>query len=208
MRKIILSGLALTLVACAGTVAPPDVLPSDVTTYPEITNKGYASHIVVQEFNVPREWLRNWLNEDTHFVNAMEETENIKKPVEITILSGTWPEPGATRRVVLSDGHATLERVIQNDYPGLFQYQIWGLTSKAGQNLSYVLGTQIYEPINDGAGTRLNWTYALKPDAGFKKPFVSRFVNSDIRPFLDNAAAKVARQAEAEYKRRQAAGET
>ncbi len=196
LQKACLLAAFMSLAAC-GTVEPPAIPPSDVASYPEITNKGYATHEVDVVFDVPRDWLRDWLNSDTHFVNAMEETENIKKPIETVYLDDNWPKIGAVRRVKTADGHFVLERVIENK-PETFQYQIWNMTSAAGQNVDYILGTQNFSIVGDEQ-TRLQWSYSLKPDASFKKPFVSRFVKSDIAPFLDGATERVVALANETY---------
>ena len=163
----------------------------------------YASFTLERDFDVPRDVLMPWMTETTRMVDAMEETENIKKPVAIDVLSGTWPEDGAVRRVTLSDGHQSLERVVANRLPESFEYQIWNFTTSAGGNLDYALGTQMWSEVDaDGDGaedeTRLEWTYALLPNARFKRRFVQSFVNNDIEPFLSGAADRVVAKAEAE----------
>ena len=180
-------------------VDPPSTAPTDFSNPPAVVaDAKYASYTLTHEFDVPHLWLMDWLQQDDQFVKVMEETENIKKPIETVYLSGNWPEDGAVRRIKLSDGHYTFERVISNTLPDQFQYQIWAFTTKAGQNLDYTLGTQSWEALADDR-TRLTWTYALKPDAGFKHGFVQGFVDSDIKPFLDGAVVRVAAQAEAAY---------
>jgi|GEM_PF-4526786 len=194
----LVTGLAL-LILRSGDVEPPATAPTDFSNPPAvISDAKYASYELVYEFGVPHLWLMEWLSTDDRFVSVMEETENIKKPIETVYLSGDWPNEGAVRRVKLSDGHYTFERVIVNNLPDQFQYQIWGFTTKAGQNLEYTLGTQYWEVI-DGDRTQLTWSYELLPNSGFKRGFVQNFVDSDIKPFLDGAVERVAANAEADY---------
>ena len=128
----------------------------------------------------------------------MEETDNIKKPVDVVVLSGNWPEEGAVRRLEFSDGHYTLERVIENDFPTLFHYQVWDFTTAAGNNLDYAIGQQVWEEMESGQ-SKLTWTYSLRPNAGYKRFFVQRFVDNDMQPLMDNALDKVQAQANAEF---------
>ena len=211
MRKpLLLATIALIaapLAACGDRPPPAEPIAFDGTVPPVEADADYASFTLERDFDVPRDVLMPWMTETTRMVDAMEETENIKKPVAIDILSGTWPEDGSVRRVTLSDGHQTLERVVRNGLPERFEYQIWNFTTSAGGNLDYALGTQVWSEVDaDGDGaddeTRLTWTYALLPDAGFKRRFVQDFVDNDIEPFLTGAADRVVAQAERELAER------
>lgn len=187
MRKSILIStfIAATLTACGGTTEPPSIPPSDVTTYPALAEGGYASTTVTGDYPMALTDLRAWLSDGNKIVAEMESTDNIAKPVETVYLTGNWPEDGATRRVKLEDDHFVLERVVSNT-PASFQYQIWNLTAPAGKSVDHIHGIQAFEALDDEI-TRLTWTYKVKPDAGFKKPFVQRFVNNDVTPFLSMA---------------------
>lgn len=210
MRNLALSLLsALGLAACASDLPPPAIAPTpQAIAAPDLDpDAKLASHTVVTDFAAPRDELQAWLfpsgvgstdpNGFGRIVLEMVETEKIRKPVAADYLSGDWPEQGAVRRLQLSDGHYVLERVLDNSLPESFTYQIWGYTTKAGQNIAYVLGEQTFEPLPDG-GTRFIWTYGLKPRQAWKRPFVQGFVDSDIGPFLDGAMERVAERADAE----------
>ncbi|MEL7540234.1 MAG: SRPBCC family protein, partial [Pseudomonadota bacterium] len=146
-------------------------------------------------FNAPLESLRAFIEDGNKIIAAMEETDNIKKPVDTVVVHGIWPEEGAVRRLEFSDGHYTLERVLENDHPTLFRYQVWDFTAAAGNNLDYAVGQQAWEARPDGT-SKLTWTYSLKPNAGYKRFFVQRFVNNDMRPLMDNALDVVKAQAD------------
>lgn len=128
----------------------------------------------------------------------MEETDNIKKPVDVVVLSGNWPAVGAVRRLEFSDGHYTLERVIENDFPVLFRYQVWGFTSAAGNNLDYAISQQSWKEIQPGQ-SQLTWTYSLRPNASYKRFFVQRFVDNDMQPLMNNALDRVQAKANAAF---------
>lgn len=184
----------LLLSACVGTVEPPSKPPTYTGAAPEISGGPYATYEAVRVFDAPLEPLRRYIEDGNKIVAAMEETDNIKKPVDVVVLFGDWPEEGAVRRLEFSDGHFTLERVLENDFPTLFRYQVWNFTAAAGKNLDYAVGQQAWEVLPDGQ-SQLTWTYSLRPNAGYKRFFVQRFVNNDMRPLMDNALDTVQAQA-------------
>ncbi|MEM7710204.1 MAG: SRPBCC family protein, partial [Pseudomonadota bacterium] len=105
-----------------------------------------------------------------------EPTETLAVPVEVTVLEGDWPETGAVRRVRLSDGHYTTERILAAE-PGLLRYQIWGLTSGAGRGVEQIGGEMRFLP--DGRGTtRMEWDYNIVPRSFLAGLFVDRQVDA------------------------------
>lgn len=186
---------ALVLAACSSTSSPPSEPPAYTGTAPDITGGEYAIYETERIFNAPLESLRAFIEDGNKIIAAMEETDNIKKPVDTVVVHGIWPEEGAVRRLEFSDGHYTLERVLENDHPTLFRYQVWDFTAAAGNNLDYAVGQQAWEARPDGT-SKLTWTYSLKPNAGYKRFFVQRFVNNDMRPLMDNALDVVKAQAD------------
>lgn len=181
--------------ACASNVAPPSQPPIyEKGTAPQLKDGPYAVYEAERIFNAPLEPLRLFIEDGNKIVAAMEETENIKKPVDVVVLSGTWPEEGAVRRLEFSDGHYTLERVLKNEFPTVFRYQVWDFTAASGKHLDYALGQQSWEVLPDGQ-SKLTWTYKLRPNAGFKRPIVQRFINTDMKPLMENALDVVVEQA-------------
>lgn len=198
-KTIMTAALVLPwLVGCAGANAPPSEPPTYTGDVPAITKGRYAVYETERVFNAPLEPLRIFLADGNKIIAAMEETDNIKKPIDAVVLSGTWPEDGAVRRLEFSDGHYTLERVIENDFPTLFRYQVWNFTTAAGNNLDYALGAQVWEALPDDQ-SKLTWTYSLRPNAGYKRFFVQRFVDNDMRPLMDNALDAVKAQADGAF---------
>ncbi|MEM0985512.1 MAG: hypothetical protein AAGJ32_04640 [Pseudomonadota bacterium] len=197
-RNLTISLFAAAATACTGTVAPPSEPPQYTGSAPDLTGGRYAVYETERIFDAPLEPLRAFIEDGNKIVAAMEETDNIKKPVDVVVLSGTWPEEGSVRRLEFSDGHYTLERVLENDFPTLFRYQVWDFTAAAGNNLDYALGQQAWERLPDGR-SKLTWTYSLKPNAGYKRFFVQRFVNNDMRPLMENALDVVKVQADAAF---------
>ncbi len=187
-----------TLSACSSTKAPPENPPQYTGQAPELSGKGYASHVATRVFNAPIEPLREYIQEEHRIVAAMEETDDIKKPVDLVYLHGDWPEEGAVRRLEFSDGHYALERVLKNDYPTYFQYQVWSFTNAAGSNLKYATGIQEWRDLGDER-TEMTWTYKAKPNAGYKHFFVQRFVSNSLKPLMENALDVVQVQVEEHF---------
>lgn len=186
------------LTACAGNTEAPKTAPGYTGEFPAISDGPYATYETVRVFDAPLEPIRRYIEDGNKIVAAMEETDNIKKPVDVVVLSGDWPEVGAVRRLEFSDGHYTLERVLENDFPTSFRYQVWGFTAAAGKNLDYALGQQAWREL-PGGRSELTWTYSLRPNAFYKKFFVQRFVENDMRPLMDKALDAVKVQADAAF---------
>ncbi|MGB3456904.1 MAG: SRPBCC family protein [Litorimonas sp.] len=196
MRKPHLVSLvaAALMAACSSTIAPPAVPPSDITSYPALAEDGYAAFTITRDFPMELTELRIFLEEDNRMVANFEPTDAIAMPVDTVMLSGdNWPEVGAARRVEQDDGHFVLERVLVSQ-PDRFEYQIWGFTGDVGNNVEHVHGVMEFVPVGDRE-TRMNWTYKVKPDAGWKRPLVQRFVDKEIEPFLTGSIDKTLEQA-------------
>jgi len=198
--KTILAVLVSTMVlgACSSAKTPPSEPPTYNGSSPAITEGAYATYKTSRVFNAPLEPLRHYISEGNKIVSAMEEIDNIKKPVDVKVLSGTWPDTGAVRRLEFSDGHYTLERVIENDFPTVFRYQVRNFTSAAGDNLDYAVGDQVWEVLSTGQ-SKLTWTYALRPNAGYKRFLIQRFVDNDMQPLMNTALDKVQLQVNAAF---------
>ncbi len=184
---------AALLAACASR-QPPEIPPA-LTAPPVIEEGFHATYQTTRVFNAPLTPLRNWIDAEQRIVGAMEETAQIKKPVDAVVLSGEWPEAGSARRLEFSDGHYVFERVLVNDFPHLFRYQVWGYTSSAGDNLAYAIGEQRWRVTDEGQSA-LTWTYRLRPKSRLRAPFIRFFVRNDMRPLMDNALDKVKAEAD------------
>ncbi|GLQ21923.1 hypothetical protein ACFFUB_08625 [Algimonas porphyrae] len=187
--------IAAALLTACSNVEPPSTPPADFTTYPALSESGYAETTISRDFPMKLTQLRTFLDEDNRIVANFEPTDTISMPVDTVYFDGDWPEVGATRRVEQDDGHFVLERVLVSQ-PDRFEYQIWGFTGAVGNNVDHVHGVMEFLPIGDSQ-TRMNWSYKVKPNAGFKRVLVQRFVNKEITPFLTTSLDKTLAQAEA-----------
>jgi len=190
-------GMLVSLAACAGNPAPPDG-PPPLTTAPPLEEGWHATFVTTKVIDAPLEPLQAWITRSNELVAAMEETDQIKKPVEVNVVRGNWPETGAMRWVRFSDGHYTYERVLENRLPQRFSYQIWGLTSAASNHVTYAQGQWDWREVENGK-SEFKWTYRLRPNSIIKRPFVQSFLDNDMKPFMEGAIGRMAANAEAEF---------
>lgn len=189
--------LVLSIMACAGNPRPPANAPR-LTEAPPIEEGWHATYATTKIIDAPLVPLGRWIAEGKQIVGAMEETERIKKPIELKVVKGTWPEPGSVRWLKFSDGHYTYERVLVNELPFHFKYQVWGLTSSASNHITYAQGQQDWRVLEDGR-SEYKWTYKLRPNSVIKRPFVQGFLDSDMRPFMEGALERLRVKAESEF---------
>jgi Polyketide cyclase / dehydrase and lipid transport len=75
--------------------------------------------------------------------------------------TGPWDTPGRTRRVELTDGSVTTERLTEHTPPHSFAYELTGVLAPL---VHRVRGEWTFTP--DGTGTVVRWTYAFFPRRG------------------------------------------
>lgn len=178
----------VVLAAACGTPAPPDVPPA-YTDPPSVATDGFVIAVTGAVIDMPPPRLRDYL-EANPITDHLRPRGSIAAPVGIEMLRGEWPQPGSTRRVELADGHYVVERVVTNEST-LFRYQIYRFTSGAGRGVDQVVGEMRFEPTPDG-GTDWRWSYNIKPKSLFARPFIARFRDRELLPYLEEGAASFA----------------
>ncbi len=173
--------LAILLFAAACAPAPPTT-PPEYEDPPAVATEGLRTITVVEEIpmSVPR--LRAF-QEKNLLTDFFEPTDTIAAPDELEILRGTWPTPGAVRRVKLTDGHYVIERILENR-PELFTYQIWVFTNAAGRGVEQIIGEQRFIATGPNS-TRFEWDYKIKPKSAVTGFFVDRQL-PEIEAFLQS----------------------
>lgn len=195
MKRLALAAAAL-LAACAADPVPPATAPT-MTPPPTLQDDGYAELVIRADFPGTPAEVRAFLDEDNKLLYAMPDTERIARPVSYDLAKGEeWMATGSERVMKFSDDHYAFERVIEYS-PTRFSYQVWGFTGANAANVDHIHGEQQLVADPDG-GTDFIWTYRVMPTAGWKKPFVQRFVDSDVRELLQTATDRVAAQAREE----------
>lgn len=176
------------LVACAPSGPPAAPEPTAIPA-PEIRDGAYAEHMARRTISATPAEVFSWLDAGG-MIAALQSMPPVSKPIEITVLSGTWPQAGAVRRVKLEDGNFALERVIAYEPPSLMRYQVWAFTTPAAGQVSYAVGEFRAAPTGDGQ-TEFTWTYRMRARNALAQPFVGGFVRDRFAPFMDNGVARL-----------------
>jgi hypothetical protein len=70
-------------------------------------------------------------------------------------------------------GHFAAEEVLV-DEPRVFRYIVWGYTNYAGLLIDHAIGEFSFE--DEGATTRLAWSYSFQPRSATVRPSLAKFV--------------------------------
>jgi hypothetical protein len=84
-----------------------------------------------------------------------------------------------------------LERVLVNEFPGLFRYQVWGFTNVAGNLVKYAVGEFRYVAVGADK-TQFTWTYRMRPRSVLLRPVINSFVANRFAPFMEGGMEGVA----------------
>jgi hypothetical protein len=178
------------LVACSPNGPPVAPEPAAIPA-PEILDGAYAEHVARRTIAATPAEVFSWLD-GGGMIAALQSMPPVSKPIETTALTGTWPQAGAVRRVILEDGNFALERVIAYEPQSLMRYQVWAFTTPAAGQVSYAIGEFRATPAGDGQ-TEFTWTYQMRAKSAVAQPFVSGFVRDRFAPFMDNGVARLGR---------------
>lgn len=119
--------------------------------------------------------------EENPVTSFLKPTDRIPGLKGTTVLKGTWGQPGALRRVDLKDGNYVHERVLTNTDTE-FSYQIWDITAPSGRFISHIYGR--FEYSQEGADTKIQWSYSIKPSIFIARGQIRRFLDEDFGPFM------------------------
>ena len=114
------------------------------------------------------------------------------------MIRGTWPQPGARRRVVRKDGNESLEEVLENSWPTRFRYEVWGFTDQERILTNYLVGEFQYREVPEG--TEVRWTYSFHRRYLLIEPFLSIEVRNRVPEFMQTALRHLKEEAEDAYK--------
>ncbi|WP_299293563.1 SRPBCC family protein [uncultured Tateyamaria sp.] len=154
---------------------------ADIPPAPALSPKSrYLTNTETATFNGTIDGFRAFLdaNPITDFVVP---TDAIPAIEGITYLSGTWPNPGALRRVDLAGGHSVHEQVVANTDTN-FVYQIWNITAPAGRAINHIKGEFTFA--QSGDEVTVTWDYNIKPNVFFARPAIRGFLDNDFGPFM------------------------
>lgn len=157
--------------ADAGTPPPPPPLADDALY---LTN----TVTVTLPGTIPQVRAFFDANPITEFVPS---TDAIPAITGLEVLSGTWAQVGAVRRVNLDGGFSVVERILTNQ-PDHFSYQIWSVTAPAGRFIDHIRGQFTYTQLE--GSVEVQWDYSIKPRVFFARPFIQRYLTNDFAPFM------------------------
>ncbi len=183
---------AALLQACA--IQPPKTAPGLSDPPAMVQDEYYVTHQVSRTVNWDRVSVRRWLEKEqliTFFPKDME----LPSVVGQTPMRGNWGENGAIRRVELNDGHFAFDHILNNRYPDVFQYQVYGFTNLAGRISEYVYAEIKYEETKPNV-TEIVWTYRMRPKSSLTKPVVQFFITRRLAPYMEAGMTNMARAAE------------
>jgi len=189
--------LALLLIGIALAVwvlRPPSTPPDYTGPRPEIATEGLIGHTEEIAVDVPLDRYAAWVA-SAPLEAQRRATGRLPAVVRTEVISGTWGEPGARRRVVLEDGHQLVEEVLENDPPGHFRYEVWGYTNFGKLLTDYAVGE--FRAVAEGDKTRVTWTYAFHPRSRLSKSALSRFVATEWATFMRTSLETIRTAAEA-----------
>ncbi|MDX8347284.1 SRPBCC family protein [Cognatiyoonia sp. IB215446] len=155
---------------------------SDVPPQPDLARDSlYQSNVISVTLDGTMADVRAFMaaNPLTDFLEPAGDIPRITGVVE---LDGTWGDPGALRRVDLDGGYWAHERVLTNDEDE-FTYQIWDITTSSGRFIDHIYGE--IRMTETPEGTKVTWSYNVKPRFFFARPSIRGYLNNDFAPFME-----------------------
>jgi hypothetical protein len=185
MRRLSTAAIAVTaLVALAGCAVNPPTAAPEMSPPPAIVNdNNYVSHIATRTVNWDRATFRRWLERE-QMISFLPKDKGIPGVKGATPTRGNWGQNGAVRRVSLDNGHYAFDHITNNQFPELFQYQVYGFTNEAARVAEYIRAEFKYTEISPGV-TTLQWTYAMRPKSALSKVFVEQYMSNKMRPYME-----------------------
>jgi hypothetical protein len=182
LATIVTFAIALsTLAAC--TVAPPATAPEMSPPPPIVNDDNYVSHVATRTVNWDRASFRRWLEKE-QMISFFPKDQGLPGVKGTTPTRGTWGQNGSIRRVALENGHYAFDHVVNNQFPELFQYQVYGFTNEGARVAEYIRAEFKYIENSPGV-TTLQWTYAMRPKSSLTKLFVERYMTNTMRPYME-----------------------
>lgn len=185
-------GAFAALSALTGCSVTPPAVPPEMPQPPVIVNDhNYVSHVATRTVNWDRAAFRRWLERE-QMISFLPKDQGIPGVKGATPMRGAWGQNGAVRRVSLDNGHYVFDHITNNQFPDVFQYQVYGFTNEAARVAEYIRAEFKYTESAPGV-TTLQWTYSMRPKSAFSKVFVEQYMANRMRPYMeggmDNMAA-------------------
>ncbi|PJI92762.1 polyketide cyclase/dehydrase/lipid transport protein [Yoonia maricola] len=171
------------LAAFAISLAPLPALAADVPPAPALSRAAlYQSNTLFVVLEGDLAEVRAFMDANP-LTDFLEPSGRIPRITDVVVLDGNWGDVNSLRRVDLEGGFHVHERVLTNDEDE-FTYQIWDISTDAGRFISHIYGE--IRLSEDPDGTRLTWSYNIKPRYFFARPSIRSYLNDDFAPFMQN----------------------
>lgn len=193
----IVAAVAALGIAAWRLAAPPSDAPDYSGERPPLTGDRYVSvtHSVYVDASPEHVWASG--NDPDLALEDIVRFDDGFPAVETTHpLIGDWipgERVGDRRWVRFEEGHYLAEEVLVDD-PEIFRYQIWGFTSMQRLAVQHGVAEFRYEAAGDG--TRLSWTYSLRPTVPVLAGFIQEFLDSTMTPMMQATLAGLRDHAE------------
>jgi hypothetical protein len=189
----------LLSIPVAGCVTGPAAPLAADSARPRVDQDGFVRNTESITVHVPMEFLHHWSSASSgRLENTLRGTNKIAGVAHTEMIRGTWPQPGARRRVLRKDGNQSLEEVLENTWPTSFRYEVWGFTDKERILTDYLVGK--FQNSEAPDGTLVNWTYSFHRRSMLATPLLSMMVRGRVPEFMRTALANMKEQAEEAYK--------
>lgn len=177
------STIAAGLLAAGFVVFSQPASARDIPPQPDLANEArYLSNVISVTLDGDMEDVRAFMDANP-LTDFLQPSGSIPRIVDVVVLDGTWGQPGALRRVDLEGGFLVHERVLTND-DDEFTYQIWDITTPAGRFINHIYGEIRFS--EEPQGTKVTWSYNIKPRFFFARPSIRNYLDDDFAPFMEN----------------------
>ncbi len=181
MRLLSIFIAGVTVVALGLLAFDRTAQASDISAPPALAEDGkYLSNVLSVTIDGTPAQVRAFLNTNP-ITDYLEPTDRIPAIASIEGITGAWGTPGAVRRVILETGDSITERVISNTDTA-FTYQIWEITAPQGRFIDHIKGEFLFDAVPEG--TKITWSYNIKPRVFVARPFIQSFLSDDFAPFM------------------------
>lgn len=111
--------------------------------------------------------------------------------------SGPWDIPGSSHTVFTTDGQQAVETVTASEAPASFAYRVSEFTQPLIRRLAREARGR-WAFVDDGASTRVRWTYAFEAKAPWALPVLFPLIRLLFHRYMRSTMASIRTRAEAE----------
>lgn len=200
--RVAVLAMASGLSACSAPVDADPTLPlaqldeiQRAMARPSIdTDTSYETASVKIDISVPLATFRTWftINGGPRPETYLIGTAAVPGVARAELLTASWQKTGDRRRLVMTDGHTSVEEIIEST-PGRFRHVGWNSTNKTGKYTRYSISEFVFT--GDARSTQLEWTYKFRPKIWIDGPLIRSSIEKDYRDYMSVALLAMRKQA-------------